>query len=133
MLTSSSHFYLTQWLVVISYDFWFNTLWIHADSDPTQNKPIIEEDRWFSLLFSAGELSFTPRLKIGPMSSYPLYLILKLSGWVKIELKDVIFQNFLKYPWLSIRKKKKKKKLTFHFLILFFPLSHHSSYLSLMY
>ena len=69
-------------------------------------------------------------LKICPRSLYLLYLNPKPNGRVKIKLKNITFQNFLKFPWLS---KMKKKNNGFHFSLILsftFSLFIHFTFLS---
>ena len=69
-------------------------------------------------------------LKIGPRSLYLLYLSSRPNGIVKIKLKDITFQNFMKCPWSS-KMKKNNGFLTSLSFSLSLSLSFYSLYLSL--
>ena len=69
-------------------------------------------------------------LKIGPRSLYLLYLSPRPNGRVKIKLKDITFQNFLKCPWLSKMKKTNGLPLLSHSLFPFLSLFIQFAFLS---
>ena len=69
-------------------------------------------------------------LKTGPRSLYLLYLSPRPNGIMKIKLKDITFQNFMKCPWSS-KMKKNNGFLTSLSFSLSLSLSFYSLYLSL--